>query len=324
MKRHTRDEGREVDVSICMVSLNCWHVIENCLRSIVETAVGISTEVIVVDNASTDGTPDLLEEQYPWVRVIRNAANVGFSRGTNQAIRASRGRYLLWLNTDTILHPDSLQALIDFLEKNPHAGVIGPRVLNADGTFQPQCRRGLPTPQASLAYMLGLHRRWPDHPIAGQYLLTYLPIDRSNRIDAVSGCCLFARREVWDDVGPIDEDIFGFGEDIDWCVRAGKAGWEVWYHPESVITHLKGQGGVHAHPYQKVKGIHQAMWVFYRKHLKSAYNPVVTALVGAGIGTSFVIAIAGTWTRRRASSLGWRRRTTLTSPVVSSPVREVA
>jgi hypothetical protein len=255
--------------------------------------------------------------------VIRNDANVGFSRGTNQAIQASHGRYLLWLNTDTILHPGSIREMVDFLVTNPRAGVVGPQVLNADGSFQPQCRRGLPTPQASLAYMLGLHRRWPDHPIAGQYLLTHLPIGESNPVAAVSGCCLLARREVWDGIGPIDEDIFGFGEDIDWCVRAGKAGWEVWYHPASVITHLKGQGGVHAHPYRKVKGIHQAMWVFYRKHLRSAYNPAVTAAVRAGIGASFVASIARTWVKRLG---GERRRpeTPLQPAAAAASARDVA
>ena len=319
-----RDAGRGVDVSICMVSLNCWHVIVDCLESIADGADGVSTEVIVVDNASTDGTPDRLERLYPWVTVIRNDANVGFSRGTNQAIHASRGRYLLWLNTDTILHPGSLRDMVEFLDTHPRAGVVGPCVLNADGTFQPQCRRGLPTPQASLAYMLGLHRWWPDHPIAGQYLLSHLPTGESNPVAAVSGCCLLARREVWDEIGPIDEDIFGFGEDIDWCVRAGKAGWEVWYDAASVITHLKGQGGVHAHPYRKVKGIHQAMWVFYRKHLRPAYNPAVTIAVRAGIGASFVASIAGTWVRRRLRGPRRRHESPRQPAAVAAPARDVA
>ncbi len=291
-----------VDVSICMVSLNCWHVIEDCLRSIRETVPPLTYEVILVDNASTDGTPDKVAVAYPEVRIIRNDANVGFSRATNQGIRASSGRYLLWLNTDTVLHPGALRTLVRFLEEQPRAGVVGPKVLNADGSFQPQCRRGMPTPEASLAYMLGLHNRWPRHPVAGQYLLTYLPVDERNRVVAVSGCCLLARRAVWDRIGPIDEDIFGFGEDIDWCVRAERAGFEVWYEPAAEIVHLKGQGGVHAKPYHKIRGIHGAMWVFYRKHLRSEYNPLVTLLVRTGVWTSLATALTTTWLRRRTGA----------------------
>jgi GT2 family glycosyltransferase len=302
MQRHhggLRGDGEDVDVSICMVSLDCWHVLENCLRSIPTAAAGLNYEIIVVDNASADGTPENLALHFPEVRVIRNDANVGFSRATNQGLEVSRGRQLLWLNTDTILQADSIAALVRFLDAHPAAGVVGPKVLNADGTFQPQCRRGMPVPAASLAYMLGLHRLWPRNRRFGQYLLSHLSPDERNPVTAVSGCCLLARREVWNTVGPIDEEIFGFGEDIEWCVRAAKVGWQVWYEPASVITHLKGQGGVHTRPYRKIFGIHQAMWVFYRKHLRSEYNPFVTVLVGAGVALSYLTKVTLMWLRRR-------------------------
>ena len=295
--------ARPVELSICMVSLNCRQVITDCLQSIHETAAGIDHEVLIVDNASTDDTLERATAVWPDARILRNSRNFGFSRATNQAIQASRGRYLLWLNTDTVLHAGALQTLISFLAAHPRAGIVGPKVLNADGTFQPQCRRGMPTPGASLCYMMGLHRVWPRHPLAGQYLLSYLPVDERSRVASVSGCCLLARREVWASIGPIDEAIFGFGEDIDWCVRAEQAGWEVWYEPAAAITHLKGQGGAHVKPYHKIRGIHQAMWVFYRKHLRAAYPAFVTLLVGTGVLASFAASMAGTWLRRRTSAL---------------------
>ncbi len=287
-----------------MVSLNAQAGLKNCLASLGRGALGFDYEVIIVDNASTDGTPEHLRSDYPHVHLICNDRNLGFTRATNQAIAQSRGEYLLLLNTDTILQPDTLPELVRFLDAHPHAGIVGPKVLNADGTFQPQCRRGLPTPLALLLYKLRLDRVWPRSRLAGQYLLTYMPVDQANRVEAVSGCCLLSRRKVWDDIGPLDEAFWGFGEDLDWCIRARNAGWEVWYYPGSQLVHLKGQGGVHTHPYHKVWGIHQAMWVFYKKHLRHFYPWPVAAAVWLGTAASLAATMFTTWAHRRLSTRG--------------------
>ena len=291
-----------------MVSLNAWEVLKPCLDSLGRGAPGMEYEIIVVDNASSDGTPERLQADFPYVRLIRNDRNVGFTRANNQAIAASSGDYILWLNTDTILQRNTTSVLMEFLETHPRAGIVGPKVLNSDGTFQFQCRRGLPTPLASMFYMLGLDRILPRHRLAGQYLMTHLPVDHANQVDSVSGCCLLARREVLSDIGPLDEDFFGFGEDIDWCIRAKNAGWEVWYYPGSEIVHLKGQGGVHSRPYHKVWGIHQAMWIFYKKHLRVRYPWPVTAAVWLGMISSLAASTIGLWVRRMLK-LVWRRQT---------------
>lgn len=263
----------------------------------------------MVDNASTDGTVELTRKQFPEVQIIENDRNVGFTRATNQAIERSSGEYLLWLNTDTLLREDSLQALVDFLDHHPRAGIVGPKVLNSDGTFQPQCKRGMPTPSASLFYFTRLDRLFPYHPRVGQYLLRHLSPDQAHQIDAVSGCCLMGRRAVWEQIGPLDEAIFAFGEDIDWCVRAHRAGWEVWYYPGSVIVHLKGQGGVHSKPFKKARGMHEGMWIFYRKHLMANYAPLITALVLLGISASFLLTCVGIILRRlRLATDPLRRR----------------
>jgi GT2 family glycosyltransferase len=290
-------------ISICMVSLNAWEVLRACLNSLGQGAPGMEYDIIVVDNASSDGTPERLRAGFPYVRLIRNDRNVGFTRANNQAIAVSKGDYLLWLNTDTILRPDTVSGLASFLELHPKAGVVGPKVLNPDGTFQSQCRRSLPTPLASLLYMLKLDRFFPENRLAGRYLMSHLPVDQANQVDSVSGCCLMTRREVLNAIGPLDEDFFGFGEDIDWCVRAKNAGWEVWYFPGSEIIHLKGQGGVHSRPYHKVWGIHQAMWVFYKKHLRVRYRWPVTALVWLGMIGGLVLSTTGLWARRTVNSV---------------------
>lgn len=283
-----------------MVSLDCRAVVENCLASLRKSRFR-DFEIICVDNGSTDGTLDYLRAQ-PDVHLIENGWNAGFTKGTNQAIAASSGAYVLWLNTDTILRQDSLDAMLDFLRAHPRVGVVGPKVLNGDGSFQPQCKRGLPTPLASLSYLLRLDRILGRHRVAGQYLLRYVAEDEAAIVDAVSGCCLLTRRDVVRAVGALDEAMFGFGEDLDWCVRAAKAGWEVWYFPSSVITHLKGMGGAHSKPYRKVRGMHEGMWIFYKKHLRQERSLTVTMLVRAGITTSFALQTAATWLRQMLSS----------------------
>ena len=291
------------DVSICMVSLDCLNVVGDCLESLRASFPAVNYEIIMVDNASSDGTPEFIRAHYPEVRLARNSSNVGFSKATNRAVQMSSGRHILWLNTDTVLRRDSLFQLHRFLAKNPGAGIVGPKVLNSDGSFQPQCRRGMPTPLAALFYFTGISRVWPRNPRIGQYLMSFLPTERISEVDAISGCCLMTRRELWAEIGPLDESIFGFGEDLDWCVRARDQGWQVWYYPDAVITHLKGMGGAHSQPYRKVRGMHQAMWVFYRKHLISEYYWPVTLSVRVGIGISLLLSLIRVWLNRTYRTL---------------------
>ena len=287
-----------LDLSICLVSLDCRLVLPDCLAAIPASASRCTFEIIVVDNASRDGTADFIARNYPDVRLIRNERNVGFTRAANQAIRAANGRYLLWLNTDTIPYPDALAALCGVLETDPAVGIVGPRVLNSDGTFQPQCRRGMPSLRGALAYFSGLARLRPGSRHLSSYLLSHLPIERSASVDAISGCCLLARRELLDSIGYPDDRYFGFGEDLDWCARARCAGWQVRYCADAVIVHLKGAGGVHTHPYHKIYGMHQGMWLFYRTHLRSARHDLVAPIVWAGIWSLCMARIVTTTVKR--------------------------
>ena len=287
-----------IKISICMVSLNCWDVLKECIGSIEASLPEIQYEIIIVDNNSSDCTCVNIKNNYPKITLICNDQNVGFTKASNQAIRQCSGEFILWLNTDTIIMPDTLNKLINFMDAKPDCGIVGPKVLNADGSFQAQCRRGMPTPMASFFYMFRLNKIWPNNKTIGGYLLSYLPVDEENEVISVSGCCLFARHKVWDQIGPLDESILGFGEDIDWCVRARNAGWKVWYNPAAEIIHLKGLGGVHVYPYHKVLFLHQAMWIFYKKHLKKDYNLLVSIIIYAGIKLSCIISYAGIYIKR--------------------------
>lgn len=282
------------DVSICIVSLNCWSVLKDCLESLQLCIPRVDFETILVDNNSNDGTPELVNKHFPDVYLILNRANIGFTRATNQAIEVSKGKYILWLNPDTILNKDTLPNLVHFLEMTPRAGIVGPKVWNPDGTFQPQCKRGVPTPLAYISYGLKLDRLFPNNRYFGQYLLTHLPDDKAAKVNAVSGCCLMARREVWAEIGPLDENIFAFGEDLDWCMRAQEKGWKVWYYPGSEIIHLKGQGGAHFRPYYKIKAMHKSFWIIYCKHLRKNYMWPMTLLFKMAIEGNLMLSLMQT------------------------------
>ena len=303
MNEINESDRQTPDVSIAMVSLNCWGVLKDCLDSLRLSDKSVTYELFLVDNGSTDGTLEKVPELYPEVTLVKNADNVGFLKGTNQGIRMSTGRYILWLNPDTILRPDSLRQMTEFLEAASEGGHCR--------TESAERGRLISAPvqarNADACRVAGvLHEDWtglfPQDHTLGQYLLRYLPEDCSNEVDAVSGCCLMARRELVDDIGLLDEDLKQWGEDIEWCVRAKKAGWEVWYNPASVITHLKGQGGRHVVPYHVTKNMHYAMWIFYTKYFKAQSSPLTSAAVRVGIQGSLAGSLTRIWMQRNVQN----------------------
>ncbi len=189
----------------------------------------------------------------------------------NQALQAGLGRFLMQLNPDTEVLPGALDTLIDFMEKNPEAGICGPKVLNRDGTLQLQCRRGEPRPLAVLSYFTGLSRLYPRSHLFGGYLLNYLSEDEVHEVPGISGSCMLIRREVIDQIGYLDELFFAYQEDTDYCLRARKAGWKVYYVPKAVIIHYGGQGGSRVEPFRAIIAWHKSYWQLYRKHFAGEY-----------------------------------------------------
>ncbi|MGE0359975.1 MAG: glycosyltransferase family 2 protein [Vicinamibacterales bacterium] len=225
------------DVSVVIVSWNTRALTTACLASLPAAAGALSWDAWVIDNASTDGSVEAIRDSFPHVRVVANRENAGFAAANNQGIAASRGRYVLLLNSDTVAQPGSIAALIAFADAHPRAGVVGPRLENPDGSFQTG-----PTPFPSLSNELlsvtGIGRRltyrgYPSRPAAASR--------RAQRTDYVVGACMLARREALDEVGVLDEGYFMYSEEPDWCWRMRAAGWETWYTPDAVITHFGGQ-----------------------------------------------------------------------------------
>jgi len=220
--------------------------------------------VLVVDNASTDDSREMVQSEFPWVHLIANAENAGFTRGHNQAVRESHGQYLLILNSDTIILEGELQKLIDFAEANPEAGIIGPRLLNPDGSLQYSCRR-FPNLAAAIFRNTPLGRLFPQNRYTRDYLMTDWDHSTPRDVDWVSGAAMFVRRRVFEQLQGFDESFFMYCEDVDLCYRAWLAGWKVVYYPEAQIIHAIGRSTDRV-ANKMIRQFHSSMYRFYKKH----------------------------------------------------------
>lgn len=303
------------DVSVIIVNYNVKEFLQQALQSVAKASETVATEVFVVDNDSADGSVDMVRSSFPTVRVIANDHNAGFARANNQAIRMATGRYLLILNPDTIVSEDTLTSLVAFMDKHPDAGAAGCRILNPDGTFARESRRAFPTPSVAFFRMTGLSRLFPGSRLFGRYNLTYLPVDEIAEIDALSGSCMMVRhsaivgfseahhqpmlngqprpapRHFREGAGLLDEDFFMYGEDLDWCYRIQKAGWKIYYTPDTHIIHYKG-ASTKKSELRYVRLFYGAMIRFAEKHLDDGYpRPVLWLLHLAVVGHGALAAL---------------------------------
>ncbi len=242
-------------LSVVIVNYNVRDYLRQCLDSIRRSLEEIGGEVFVVDNASQDDSVEMVRRDYPWVRLITNTENLGFSKANNIAIRQTVGEYVLLLNPDTVVGDGTLHGVINFMDSHPKAGGAGVRMRLGDGTVAPESRRALPTPWVSCLKMLGLTRR---------YYMSGLSWDEPGRIEVISGAFCMLRRQALDEVGLLDEDFFMYGEDIDLSYRLLKGKWENWYLPYDII-HYKGKS-TQKSDFRYVHIFYQAMLIFFRKH----------------------------------------------------------
>ena len=284
-------DDRDPVLSICIVNYNAKDYLKGCLQSIYASGCKHPFEIVMVDNASRDGSVEMVQTDFPQVRLIRNESNAGFSHANNTALRMARGKYLLWLNNDTVVFPGALDILVEFLDQHPEVGIVSPKVLNSDGTLQFQCRRGLPTLWGAFCYVSGLSRVFAKNPFFTGYLLTHLDEDRQASVDSVSGACLMGRRKILDQIGYPDEGYFMFAEDLDWCCLARQAGWQVIYLPEARIIHFGGRGGTLSRPFRATIEFHQSVWRFYQRHLARRYPFFVNWIVRLGIWMKLAVAL---------------------------------
>lgn len=225
----------ELDLSIIIVNWNTRALLAQCLRSVYETAGDLKCEVIVVDNASTDGSAEMVSREFPSVRLVRNSENIGFARANNTAMAFAKGRYMLLLNSDTIVTQGALQALVRLADRQPRAGIIGAQLLNVDGSFQASYT-SFPNLWQEFLILSGLgrllYRRWyPSHDAGTK---------SSQVMGYVEGACLLVRPKAVREVGGLDESYFMYAEEVDWCFAMKSKGWQIWYEPEAKVIHLGG------------------------------------------------------------------------------------
>jgi GT2 family glycosyltransferase len=263
-----------MNLSIAIVSWNTRDILDQCLTSIYETSVGIDLEVIVVDNASADGSSSLVFGKYPQTRLIENTDNVGFARANNQAYALSTGKYFLLLNPDTVCLPNALLRLVTFMEEHPDAGAVGPLVLNPDMTLQYSWARFPTLMSESLGRLDRRVRGRAISPSTADEVRAIAPF----MVDWVGGCCLLIRRDAVEQIGLMDESLFMYSEETDWCLRLYRAGWTTWVQPASEVIHLGGQSSSQV-PAESAIHLRRSKMAYFRKHYGCGPGVIVSCML---------------------------------------------
>ncbi len=286
----------DVRVSVLIVNYNAGGLLGDCLAHL-WPQLQPGWQAFVIDNASTDDSLADLERSFAGLRVIRNDRNLGYARANNQAMRLASADLILLLNPDVRLEPGALATASTYLAAHPEVGILGPRILRPNGRLDPPARRSFKTPATYLYKVTGLSRLFPRHPEFGRYYLSFLDETQITEVDAVVGAFLMIRREVVDQIGPLDERFFMYCEDEDWCWRAKQAGWRVVYHPGIVVHHRRGSTTA-KHPFRMAYHLHRSYFLYHRKNIAARYPAIVNVAVYLGIGAGFLAALAGRAVKR--------------------------
>jgi GT2 family glycosyltransferase len=252
------------DVSIIIVNWNTKEYLRKCLDSISQAISEIDAEIIVVDNASNDGSVDMAQLEFPCVKLIKNSKNLGFAMANNIGIASSVGSYLCLINSDVVVDRNCIKKLVQYLKENRNIGMAGPMIKNPDGTVQPSCY-GYPTLWNMFSRAMALDRLFPHSKLFGGRRMTYWTHDAIQSVEVLSGCFWCVRREALDSVGMLDEIFFMYAEDIDWCKRFRDTGWDVVFYPGAEAIHFGGASSANA-PIQFYIEMHRADLQYWEKH----------------------------------------------------------
>jgi len=265
-----------MDLSVIILSYKSKEHLKELLPSVFASTKKYSYEVIIVDNDSQDGTAESVEKLLPSIpnlRLIKNQNN-GFAAGNNLGIKASNGKYVLLLNPDTKVEPDTFEVMLDMMENRPEVGIAGCKVVKADGSLDLACRRRFPNPWNSFKRLFLLDNK--------NYNYSDIDENQEMEVDSVVGAFLLIRRSVMEKIGPLDESFFMYGEDLDWCWRCKEAGFRVLYYPRTTVTHYKGSSSAKV-ACKALKWFHDAMWIFYKKYYAGDHSAPFNLLVFTGI-----------------------------------------
>jgi GT2 family glycosyltransferase len=279
------------DLTVVIVNYNVRGFLEQALHAVRNAARGLQAEVFVVDNCSVDDSVAMVREKFPEVQLIANVENVGFARANNQALRQSKGRYVLLLNPDTVVQEDTFQKCLRFMDTHPEAGALGARMIDGAGKFLPESRRGFPAPFVAFCKAVGLHAIFPRSRTFNTYYLGYLDDKTTHPADILCGAFMWVRREALEKAGLLDEAFFMYGEDIDLSWRIVQAGYVNYYFPETTIIHYKGESTKKG-SLNYVRVFYQAMIIFARKHFEGARGRRFVAMLQAAVYTRAALTLA--------------------------------
>lgn len=281
-----------LDLSIIIVNYNTCDLLQNCLTSIFNGDNTISFNVVVVDNASTDGSGSMVKSRFPQVKLISSMTNGGFAYANNLGLRyvgfdnsgtphPQAPRYALLLNPDTLLPANALAEMVNFMDEHPDVGAAGPKLVRLDGSLDLACRRSFPTPEVSFYRMIGLSKLLPHSPKFGRYNMTFVDPDQLLEVDSVVGAFMMVRRETIAQAGLLDEAYFMYGEDLDWAYRIKEHHWKIFYNPAVTVTHVKRAASRKS---QKANiEFYRAMDIFYKKFYAASTPFWLHILVVLGI-----------------------------------------
>ncbi len=271
------------DVSIIIINYNTKKLTIECIHSVYRHVKDIKFEIIVVDNASSDGSVSALQHEFTEIILVKNKKNIGFAPANNQAIKIAKGRTILLLNSDTVLLNNAIKKLVTFLDNNPRAGIAGPQVLNRDKTIQSSFNR-FPSLADEFLRAFRMEAWYVRRRIQND---NRIKTGHAFQVDWVSGCCFLIRKTAIKHIGLLDENYFLFNEEVDWCMRAKKADWDIFYIPEAMIIHFGGQSAG-KNPYSYLIHRYKTRFYFFKKH----FNPFVLILFRAIVSFGLFIRLS--------------------------------
>ncbi len=269
------------DLTVIIINWNTRDDLRNCLNSIFRHPRKISIDVIVADNASEDGSREMVTDEFPQVRLVAHSTNLGFCAGNNRAVPENPGRFILFLNADTIVTACALDSLVEFADAHPEAGIFGPKLLNPDGSLQYSCRR-FPNLGAGFFRNTPLGRLFPKNRFTSDYLMTDWDHTAPRIVDWISGAALMIRRETLVQTGGFDEGFYMYCEDVDLCYRVHEIGQQVFYFPDAVIYHIIGRSSDKV-PTRATWYFHTSMYRFYKKHYAGRTSFFLRPLIIPGL-----------------------------------------
>ena len=257
-----------MQLSVIILNYNVRYFLEQCVASVQEALTNIDSEIIVVDNQSSDDSCEMIRSRFPGVKLIKNNSNLGFPKGNNIGVAQANGKYICILNPDTVVAEDTFEKILTFAEKQENLGIVGCKLIDGSGNFLPESKRGIPTPFVALTKIFGLYKLFPNWKLFNRYYAQHLSENETGKVEILVGAFMIMKRDLYNEIGGFDENCFMYSDDFDLSYMALKRGKSNYYFHETSVIHYKGESTVRDGLY--MKRFREAMQFFYNKHYKSS------------------------------------------------------